>query len=87
MSNNIVKTKPKGINIEHHGSVTSGVCTMVWYYLEKKSFFFLLETYFPLQKQRCRIKHKSLEYTCSQVEYTKNHEDCKEESNENKMVD
>ena len=29
---NLVEIKPKGINIEYHGSDTSGVCTMVWYY-------------------------------------------------------
>ena len=38
MSINLVKIKPKGINIEYHGSDTSGVCTMVWYYF---NFFYL----------------------------------------------
>ena len=52
MSINLVKRKPKGINIEYHGSDISGVCTMVWYYfLFFYLFFFLLETYFPLQNQ------------------------------------
>ena len=31
MNINLVKIKPKGINIEYHGSDTSGVCNMVWY--------------------------------------------------------
>ena len=51
MSINLVKIKPKGINIEYHGSDTSGVRTMVWYYFIFIFIFFLLETYFPLQKQ------------------------------------
>ena len=52
MSINLVKIKPKGINIKYHGSDTSGVCTMVCYYFDYLYlFFFLLETYFPLQKQ------------------------------------
>ena len=33
MSINLVKIKPKGINIKYHGSDTNGVCTMVWYYI------------------------------------------------------
>ena len=40
MSINFVKIKPKGINIEYHGSHTSGICTMMWYYF---IYSFLIE--------------------------------------------
>ena len=50
MSVNLVKMKPKGINIEYHGSDTSGVSTMVWYYFD---LFVPFPFYrpFPLHKQ------------------------------------
>ena len=84
MSFNLVKIKPKSINIEYYGSDTSGVCTMVWYYFKFFFTIFPFRDLFSTSKTRCRLKQKSLEYTCSQVENTKNHEDCKEESNEPK---
>ena len=87
MSINLVKIKSKGINIEYHSSDINGICTMVWYFLKKQSIFYHWRDLFSTSKTKCRIKQKSLECTCNQVENTKNCEDCKHESNENMMVD
>ena len=72
MSINFVKIKPKGINIEYHGSDTSGVCTMVWY-----GIILIFCTFYPFRdlfstsKNKVSNKQKSLDNTCSEVENTK----------------
>ena len=75
MNINLVKQKPKGINIEYHGSDTSGVCTLVWYYLNYFTFFFPVRDLFSISKTRCRIKQKSPQCTCNpQPKYVANGE-------------
>ena len=50
MSINLVKLKPKGINIEYHVVILVEYAQWYGIILFYLTLFFLLETYFPLQK-------------------------------------